>query len=399
MKKVFYVLVILFSFSIFFAQTNSNISLEQMNDDQIKEFFSKHKSLYENKKADYDRLSVELKNTPRYEKFFKDAAFLLDDYIYSITREEIEKSEKLKVEVEKIDFAPLDSQLEKWLEMIDENRTAFESVKEYYNKIECLLNENRKIISDYDYKVFTGNIEYKNAPRTFELYANAIKTKSYEEIERLVPVIKEINLAPMEKNVNDKIAEMKAYIEEGRSLRENLPFQASEISEKIAYYEKELPLPGTFSPINQQFVSMRKAVETVKDLDKADLNKLRGIKSELDAVKYDYLDNCVDAYKKGIEITKLLGMRISKDEGWSNPKQQRYYVDVEKESLAEEYKLNGALYFSSAKKNTKNDPAPDFTDMSYTDFLVNLGNHSGKEYSFMFNKKRKPVTIKVPEVK
>ena len=92
-------------------------------------------------------------------------------------------------------------------------------------------------------------------------------------------------------------------------------------------------------------------------------------------------------------------MRISKDEGWSNPKQQRYYVDVEKESLAEEYKLNGALYFSSAKKNTKNDPAPDFTDMSYTDFLVNLGKHSGKEYSFMFNKKRKPVTIKVPEVK
>src|SRR5574344_1903039 len=110
MKKVFYVLVILFSFSVFFAQANSIIPLEQMNDDQIKEFFSKHKSLYENKKADYDRLSVELKNTPRYEKFFKDAAFLLDDYIYSITREEIEKSEKLKVEVEKIDFAPLDSQ-------------------------------------------------------------------------------------------------------------------------------------------------------------------------------------------------------------------------------------------------------------------------------------------------
>ena len=208
MKKVFSVLVILFSFSVFFAQTNSNISLEQMNDDQIKEFFSKHKSLYENKKADYDRLSIELKNTPRYEKFFMDAAFLLEDYNYSITREEIEKSEKLKIEVEKLDFAPLDSQLEKWLEMIDENRTTFESVKEYYNKIECLLNENRKIISDYDYKVFMGNIEYKNAPRTFELYANAIKTKSYEEVERLVPVIKEINLAPMEKNVNDKIAEM-----------------------------------------------------------------------------------------------------------------------------------------------------------------------------------------------
>lgn len=402
MKKVILFLLITISSFGLFAQSEELEMHKPLSEEEIAaqtQIYNNARLLHDSKKSKLEEMESALKNTVMFQQNLKDTFELLEELRYAIIQKDLEKTVRLTDEVKKIDYTPMEKKISEWEALIEKSEPEYDKVKANYDRIENLLLDNRHLISDYEYKVFIGNIEYKNTPRTLKIYRMACDTKAYEEIQTDIDNVKEIDLVPLENAINEKLKDTKARIAEEKRIREFIPGRVEEIKVLLEFYQKELPSPGTFSPIKKEFDSIRKIIDSTRDFAKADLNRLHELEADINSVNFDYLENCIKAKAKGYRILDELGIKITFDKGWSNAKQQRYYIDAVKGSYAESINLKEPLYFHIQKKDGVNDNVADFTDMSLTDFLVKLGN-SKSTFTFIVNKKaNKPVTINIPDIK
>lgn len=402
MKKVF-LSVILFLISFFvFSQSDELEKFTPLSEEEIARqtaIFDSARKLQQEKLVQLEYFDKALKNTVRFEKFIKESYELLDEFKYSYLQKDLEKTQRLEKEVRQLDFSIMEKQIESWEKFIQQSDIAYDKAKSEYDRIEQLILDNRDIMSDYDYKLFTGNIEYKNAPRFFKIYRESVENKAYEKIEENINNVKEISLKDLENAIIARVAEIKARNAEEKRIRSFIPGKIEEIKVLLEFYSVHLANPGNASPVKKELDSIKKIVDSTSDLAKADLNRLHELESDVNSVSFDYLENCLKLSIKANKALEALGIKLSYDKGWSNAKQQRYYIDIVKDSPADKMNVSGQLYFNIQKRPGANDNLPDFTDMSYTDFLINLGSNCGKSFSFVVNKKAgKIITIDVPVV-
>lgn len=402
MKKVFLAFAILFSSFTLFAQSDELQKQQPMTQEEIAEearFYSAAKVLLDQKKQGLEDMQNALKNTVMFEKDFNEIFALLDEFKYAILQHDFEKTTRLTESVKKIDYSPMEKKIAEWEKLIERSEPEYDKVKANYERIENILVENRHLISDYEYKVFVGNIEYKNTPRILKLYRTAVDTKTYEEIQADIDNVKEIDLVPLEKAIEEKLKGTKARLAEEKRIREFIPGRTEEIRTLLQFYQEHLPSPGDASQIKKEFEKIKRICDSTRDVAKADLNRLHELEADINSINFDYLEGCLKAMTRGYKILDELGIKITLDKGWSNAKQQRYYIDPVKDSYAESIGLKDPLYFHVQKKEGVNDKVGDFTDMSLTDFLVKLGN-STSSFTFIVNRKaNKPVTIEIPSIK
>lgn len=403
MKKVVLSLFILLSSVTLFSQSEELEMHKPLSEEEIAAqtlIYDNAKKLHEEKKSGLEDMEAALKNTVMFQQTLKDTFELLEELRYAIIQKDLDKTVRLVEQVKKIDYSPMKKQIDEWEKIIQRSEPEYDRVKANYDRIENLLLENRYLISDYEYKVFVGNIEYKNAPRTLKIYRTAVDTKTYEEIQQDIDNVKEIDLVPLENAINEKIKDTKARLAEEKRIREFIPERTEEIRTLLSFYQEHLPAPGNNSPIKKEFESIKRICDSTRDIAKADLNRLHELESDINSVNFNYLENCLKAMDRGYKILEHLGIKLTLDKGWSNAKQQRYYIDPAKDSIAASMNLKDPLYFHVMKKDGVNDNTADFTDMSLTDFLVKLGNSTGSSFTFIVNRKaNKPVTIEVPVIK
>ena len=403
MKKVIFMLLIILSPLAIFAQSEELEINKPFTEEELAEqtlIFNNAKKLHDEKKVQLEDMEKALKNTVMFNQSLKDIFELLEELRYSIIQKDLDKAQRLVKEVEKIDFTPMEKEIAQWEKLIEQSEPVYDKVKADYDRITETLLENRNLISDYEYKVFIGNIEYKNTPHILKAYRTASDTKTYEEIQQTINNVKEVDLVPLEKAIEKKLKDTKARLAEEKRIREYIPGKTEEIRTLLQFYQLELPSPGDASQIKKEFESIKRICDSTRDVNKADLYRLHELESDINSINFDYLENCLKALTRGYKILESLGIKISLDKGWSNAKQQRYYIDAVKDSYAESINLKGPLYFHVSKRDGVNDKFADFTDMSLTDFLVKLGNSSGSTFTFIVNRKtNKPVTIELPDIK